>query len=178
MALPSTQNTLQVFALGGTIDKIYFDALSEYQVGKPQVGTIFQDAGLALQYDIQSICSKDSLDITDEDRSALLNAIAATEHEQILITHGTDTMTTTAQYLKSNADPALTNKTIVFVGAMNPACFKLSDAPFNVGFALGALRASKPGIYIAMNGSIFNPDEVKKNRAAAQFQATSSSDAN
>lgn len=168
----TTNFKLKVFALGGTIDKIYFDALSEYQVGEPQVGHIFKDARLEFDIDIQSICCKDSLEIVDQDRQALLQAIQATPATSILITHGTDTMTVTAQFIQKGLTPEeLASKTIVFVGAMNPACFKQSDAPFNVGFALGALRASAPGVYLAMSGCIFHPDEVQKNRAAGAFQA-------
>lgn len=173
----NTQDVIQVFTLGGTIDKVYFDALSEYQVGKPTVGGILQDAGLYLPYDIHSICSKDSLDITDDDRAHLLQAIHTTQHRHILVTHGTDTMTTTAQYVKNALEKSTlgqtATQTIVFAGAMNPACFKQSDAPFNIGFALGALRASQPGIYIAMNGSIFDPDKAIKNRDAGQFEPAS-----
>jgi len=170
------QTQLQVFALGGTIDKIYFDALSEYQVGKPQIASIFQDAGLALQIEIESICCKDSLDIIFADRQALLTAIVACDTDNILVTHGTDTMTATAQYIQNEiqAHPdnmALAQKRIVFVGAMHPACFKQSDAPFNVGFALGVLRVVPAGVYIAMNGQVLNPQLAKKNRAAGQFES-------
>ena len=168
--MTSSQQKIQVFALGGTIDKVYFDALSEYQVGEPQVGHIFKEAGLGIEFQINSICSKDSLEITEDDREKLRQAVLATEQSHILITHGTDTMTVTAQFLKDTQDNAIKNKTIVLVGSMNPACFKNSDAAFNVGFALGALQASAPGIYIAMNGSIFTPETVRKNREAKQFQ--------
>lgn len=163
-------NSIHVFAMGGTIDKIYFDALSEYKVGSPQVNTIFSDAGLGLEVEITSICHKDSLELIDADREALLNGIVNSAHSHILVTHGTDTMAHTAQFIKSSETVQSQSKTIVFVGSMNPACFKQSDAPFNVGFALGALQASQPGVFLAMNGHIFNPDEVRKNREAHQFQ--------
>lgn len=162
--------SIHVFAMGGTIDKIYFDELSEYKVGQPQVNSIFSEAGLGLDIVITSICHKDSLELTDEDRQKLLDGITSSTHSHIMVTHGTDTMARTAQFIKTSVESNSIAKTIVFVGAMNPACFKKSDAPFNVGFALGALQASQPGVYLAMNGHIFNPDEVQKNRAAHQFQ--------
>lgn len=163
-------NSVHVFAMGGTIDKIYFDSLSEYQVGQPQVNSIFSEAGLGLDVVIQSICHKDSLEVTAKDRQALLIGILASTHTHILVTHGTDTMATTARFIKASSEERLRGKTIVFVGAMQPACFKHSDAPFNVGFALGALQASHAGVYIAMSGHIFDPDTVEKNREAHQFQ--------
>lgn len=162
---------IQVLALGGTIDKVYFDALSEYQVGEPQAGNIFQDAGLHQTIKITSICRKDSLDIDDTDRTALLENIKNLSAHKILVTHGTDTMTQSAQLVKRN-HVHFKDKVIVFVGAMSPACFKHSDAPFNLGFAMGALQALLPGVYITMSGQIFDPDQVEKNREARQFQSS------
>ena len=83
-----------------------------------------------------------------------------------MITHGTDTMVQTAQHLKDIA-----TKPIVLTGAMKPARFRDTDALFNVGFALGALQSLSEGVYLAMNGGVFDPDRVAKNRYAMQFQS-------
>ena len=108
---------------------------------------------------------KDSLDITDEDRASIVANVRGQTCQRIVMTHGTDTMVDTAQALKEFSD-----KTIVLVGAMQPARFRDSDAIYNIGFATAAASILGPGIYIAMNGQLFAADEVKKNRDAGRFE--------
>ncbi len=155
---------IKILCTGGTFDKIYYDALSDYQIGEPQVGWILEQAGVNFSYEIESILKKDSLDITDQDREHIVAKVKAQSCNKIMITHGTDTMVKTAQTLKT-----VTDKTIVLVGAMQPARFRDSDALYNVGFATSAVSILPAGIYIAMNGQLFNADEVKKNRDAGRF---------
>ena len=157
---------LKIFCTGGTFDKVYFDALSDYQIGDPQIKWIMEQANVSFTYDIESILKKDSLEITDEDRAAIVAKVQAEKCSRILITHGTDTMADTARALQHISD-----KTIVLVGAMQPARFRDSDAIFNTGFAIAAANQSPPGIYVAMNGKLFDADEVQKNRAAGQFES-------
>ena len=157
---------LKILCTGGTFDKVYYDALSDYQIGDPQVEWILNQANTTLDYQIESILKKDSLDITDSDRQQILEKVQAETSTHIVITHGTDTMVETAQVLNE-----ITDKTIVLVGAMQPARFKDSDAIFNTGFAVAAATLLSPGIYIAMNGQIFSADEVRKNRDAGRFEA-------
>ena len=157
---------LKILCTGGTFDKVYYDALSDYQIGDPQVEWILNQANTTLDYQIESILKKDSLDITDSDRQQILEKVQAEPSTHIVITHGTDTMVETAQVLNE-----ITDKTIVLVGAMQPARFKDSDAIFNTGFAVAAATLLSPGIYIAMNGQIFSADEVRKNRDAGRFEA-------
>lgn len=109
---------------------------------------------------------KDSLHITAEDRELLRAAIAAQPARHVLVTHGTDTMVETAQVLAS-----ITDKTIVLTGALNPARFRGSDAEFNIGTAVGAVQSLPPGVYIAMNGRVWDPRRVRKNVAANRFEA-------
>jgi L-asparaginase len=156
---------IKIFTTGGTIDKVYFDAKSEYAVGDPQITTILRDAGVAVPYAVESLFSKDSLDITPEDRALIVRRVEAESAAHILITHGTDTMVETARALDRVA-----GKTIVLVGSLSPARFKNSDAEFNIGFALGALQALPPGVYIAMNGRIFPSGAVRKNREWNRFE--------
>ena len=160
------QHQLKIFCTGGTIDKIYFDALSEYQIGDPVVTRILKEALAKFSFDIESILKKDSLEITDDDREKIFNRVSAEPCSNILITHGTDTMIDTAKRLHS-----ITDKTIVLTGAMQPARFRNSDAIFNVGYAVAAAQHLSPGVYLAMNGQIFTPDAVQKNRTAAQFES-------
>lgn len=159
---------LKVFATGGTIDKVYFDAKSEYQVGAPGVSEIFRIGGVTAPIEVESILKKDSLELTDADRALIREKILTSPYSHILITHGTDTMTVTAAALQG-----IPEKVIVLTGAMQPASFRESDAIFNVGFALGALQALAPGVHIAMNGQIFNPLKIKKNIQLNRFELIS-----
>ena len=159
---------LCIVTTGGTIDKIYFDDKSDFQVGEPQIGRILEELGVAFRYNLISILRKDSLHITDDDRELLRATIAAQDANHVLVTHGTDSMIETAHVLSS-----LTNKTIVLTGALNPARFRGSDAEFNIGTAVGAVQALPPGVYIAMNGRIWDPAHVRKNVAANRFEAIS-----
>lgn len=157
---------IKILCTGGTFDKVYYDALSDYQIGEPQVEWILNQAGVNFSYEIESILKKDSLDITDQDRQHIAECVNKEACQKIVITHGTDTMVETAQALKK-----FTDKTIVLVGAMQPARFKESDATYNVGFATAAVSVLPTGVYIAMNGQLFNADEVKKNRDAGRFES-------
>lgn len=156
---------VQIFSCGGTIDKVYFDAKSEYEVGEPRILEIFRRANVSFEYSIESLMRKDSLDMNDEDRALIRSRIAASEHQRFLITHGTDTMPETAQALSG-----LSDKTIVLTGSMTPARFEASDAEFNIGCAVGALQSRSPGVYIAMNGHVFPAGHVQKNREAGRFE--------
>lgn len=156
---------LRVITAGGTIDKVYFDAASTYEVGEPQIGPLLRDSNVTFDFVVESVLQKDSLAMTDDDRALIRARVEASPEKHILITHGTDTMTATAAKLQGIAD-----KTIVFTGAMQPARFRDSDAVFNVGCAVGALQVLPPGVYIAMNGVVSAADKVKKNRAASRFE--------
>ena len=155
---------LHIFTTGGTIDKVYFDALSEFQVGESPLAAILREANVGLSYELTSLMKKDSLELTDEDRASIRAAAEATEAPNILITHGTDTMAETGKALIG-----IEGKTIVLTGAMQPARLRSTDAIFNVGFAISAAQLAAPGVYIAMNGRVFPADKVRKDRAAGQF---------
>jgi len=157
---------LCIVTTGGTIDKIYFDDKSDYQIGDPQIGRILEELGVAFRFNVIPILRKDSLHITDADRALLRSTIAAQDAAHVLVTHGTDTMVETARVL---AD--IPGKTIVLTGALNPARFRGSDAEFNVGTAVGAVQSLPPGVYIAMNGRIWDPTRVRKNVEANRFEA-------
>jgi L-asparaginase len=151
---------------GGTIDKIYFDAMSQFEVGDSQIRHILVEGLAAFDYDVVPMFQKDSLDITDEDRDTLRTFIEKDSATHYVITHGTDTMTDTASKLKG-----LPGKSIVLTGALSPARFRSTDAVFNAGMAVAAVQLVKPGVYIAMNGQVFPGDGVSKNRAENRFEA-------
>lgn len=156
--------SILVLTTGGTIDKLYFDALSEYQVGEPIIARLLAIARVTQPFEIESVLRKDSLDLTDADRDLIRTRVAAAETTRIVITHGTDTMTDTARAL---AD--VPGKTIVLVGALAPARFAESDASFNLGMAFATAQVAPPGIYITMNGTVFRADAVVKDRARGAF---------
>ena len=156
---------LTIVTTGGTIDKIYFDDKSTFQIGAPRIGEILTALGVAFPFDVIALMRKDSLHMTDEDRDLIRRTIAAQPHRHILVTHGTDTMVETALVLKD-----LPGKIIVLTGALNPAAFQGSDAVFNIGCAVGAAQALPDGVYIAMNGRIWDPARVRKNRDANRFE--------
>src|SRR5690606_931130 len=147
---------LRIFTTGGTIDKVYFDAKSEYEVGEPVVGRILHDAGAGFEFAITELMKKDSLDLTDADRACIRSAVAADSATQVLITHGTDTMADTARALLG-----IPGKTIVLTGSLSPARFQSSDAVFNIGCAIGAVQSLPPGVYVVMNGRVFAADKVR-----------------
>jgi L-asparaginase len=156
---------VHIITTGGTIDKIYFDAQSEFQVGAPQIGAVLQEANVTVDFRVRSLMRKDSLDLTDEDRLRIRQAIAETKGRAFVVTHGTDTMTQTAQALKG-----LPGRVIVLTGALQPAIFRRSDAIFNIACAFTAVQLLPEGVYIAMNGRIFDPERVRKNREQNRFE--------
>jgi L-asparaginase len=158
---------LTIVTTGGTIDKIYFDDKSEYQIGAPYIGDILTQLGVAFAFDVIPILRKDSLHITADDRELIRRTIAQQPHRHVLVTHGTDTMVETAQVLLD-----IPGKVIVLTGALNPARFQGSDAVFNIGCAVGALQSLADGVYVAMNGRVWDPRNVRKNRAANRFEAS------
>jgi L-asparaginase len=156
---------IKFFTTGGTIDKVYFDAKSEFEVGEPQVRDVVENSNVAFVYEIESILRKDSLDMTDEDRQLVRKHIEAEPCPLVVVTHGTDTMIQTAKALCG-----IPNKTIVLTGSMQPARFRVTDAIFNIGSAIGAVQSLSPGVYIAMNGRVFDPTRVRKNREKNRFE--------
>lgn len=158
---------ITILTTGGTIDKIYFDASSAYQVGEPQIADILQAFNVAIDYEVHSLMRKDSLEMNAEDRQRILDAVQQHDNHRFVVTHGTDTMIETAIAL----EPAAQRNTVVLTGALNPARFLGSDAVFNIGCAVAAAQALEPGIWIAMNGRLWDPRQVRKNRAANRFEA-------
>ncbi|HEX5314886.1 MAG TPA: asparaginase domain-containing protein [Gammaproteobacteria bacterium] len=158
-----------VFTTGGTLDKVYFDALSRYEVGTPVVTGILSEAGVTAPYTVTMLMQKDSLDLSDADRGAIRSAIEQADAKWILVTHGTDTMIETARVLTD-----IPGKTIVLTGALKPARFRDSDAVFNVAAAFVAVQILPPGAWIVMNGRVFDPARARKNRDANRFEESES----
>lgn len=149
---------LEILTTGGTIDKVYFDKKSNYEVGDPFVEELLHKMNVNISFKVKSLMRIDSLDMTDIHREEILNYIINSNANNFLITHGTDSIVETAIYLKKISD-----KTIVLTGSLKPAIFIDNDAIFNVGSALTSAQILKKGVYIVINGQVFNPDNVRKN---------------
>ncbi|MGB0721406.1 MAG: asparaginase domain-containing protein [Gammaproteobacteria bacterium] len=157
---------VRILTTGGTIDKVYFDANSQFQVGEPQIAELLEEANVTLPTVIEPVLRKDSLELTAADRALIRDRVSAAGERHIVVTHGTDTLVETGRTLTD-----IGGKCIVLVGAMQPARLKFSDAQFNIGFALAAVQLLPDGVWVAMNGRIFDVTAVHKNREAMRFEA-------
>ena len=156
---------IRFITTGGTIDKIYFDSISQFEVGETQVKHILTEGLASFDYDVVPMFRKDSLELTDDDRNMLRDFVANDDAGRYVISHGTDTMADTAAALSG-----IEGKRIVLTGALTPARFKATDAIFNVGMAVAAVQIVAPGVYLAMSGQVFEAGKVRKNRAENRFE--------
>ena len=159
--------TTRIIATGGTFDKHYDEITGRLIFTESHLPAILNRCRITHPIRLDVIGLQDSLEMRDTDRARISTACQQAIETAIVIIHGTDTMRETAAVL-GNARLA---KTIVLTGAMIPYEITNSDALFNLGMALGIAQTLPHGVYIAMNGQIFNWDKVKKNRAAGMFVA-------
>lgn len=169
---PSFEETIDsnilLLVTGGTLDKDY-DAISgELGFSNTHLPLMLSQANVSSEIVIEPLMLKDSLEMMQEDREKIAQACLDAPQNQIVITHGTDTMTDTASYL--NAIPELNHKTLVLTGAMRPFMLGNSDASFNLGSAIMAANLSPQGVYIVMNAMRFDVDNVHKNRSLGVFE--------
>ena len=158
---------IQVFVTGGTFDKAYNELNGNLFFKETHLNEMLHLGRSNLDLSITTLMMKDSLDFVEADRANIASACNTTDAQRIVITHGTDTMTTTALYLQKHCP----NKTIVLTGAMIPYKFGSSDGLFNLGSALAFTQVLTTGVYIAMNGKYFEADKVKKNTEKGEFEA-------
>lgn len=162
-----TSQPILVLTTGGTIDKNYFDALSEYQITDSGIPALLSEARVALPFRVVELMRKDSLELTEADRQLVAAAAREAPETRVVVTHGTDTMTETAKVLAAEVP----GKTIVLTGALSPARFAETDAPFNLGMAFATAQVAPPGVWIAMSGEVFDGLKVRKDRTAGKFVA-------
>lgn len=151
---------IKVFTAGGTIDKIYSEERGtlNFSFGKQAITEMGENKlKLNVEYNIERLLAKDSLEMNDLDRELIKRACRGAIADKIIITHGTDTMIETARVLSDIKD-----KAIILTGASQPYRFRESDADFNIGVAFGALNVLDKGIYIAMNGRVYPWDKCEK----------------
>ncbi len=156
---------LLLITTGGSMDKTNSTSQSSFVVGTPAATRILADAGITLDIEIREVVRRDSLDMTDNDRELIAEEIEKSGCRNIVVTHGTDSLAETGVYLER-----LKGFTIVLTGAMRPADFRSTDAEFNLGAAVTAARILPPGVYLAMNGRIFNPSRAMKNGELDMFE--------
>ena len=159
---------IQLFVTGGTIDKDYQTKTGELYFPNTHINKLLEQANCTLDLQINVLMQKDSLEMNHDDRALISKACEQCTAQQIVITHGTDTMVDTALVLKNK--PSLQDKTIVLTGAMRPFQLGQSDASFNIGAALMAVQTTRPGVYISMNGRLFSAQQVVKNRRLGVFE--------
>ena len=158
---------IKVFITGGTFDKEYNELNGTLYFNETHLFEMLTLGRSRLDLSIHTLMLKDSLDFIEADRQLIASACNQTAESKILIAHGTDTMTNTASYLAKHCP----NKTIVLTGAMVPYKFGSSDGMFNLGSAFAFVQVLPTGIFIAMNGKIFEADKVIKNTNRGEFES-------
>ncbi|MFH2105642.1 MAG: asparaginase domain-containing protein [Candidatus Micrarchaeota archaeon] len=155
---------------GGTIDSHFDPAKDAVIIGeRTYVEEYIRKLQLHNEIKFSIVFLKDSREIRHRDRQKLVDEVKRSPYKRIVITHGTYTLPDSAQYLKENL--LNTDKTIVFTGSMIPLKgFEFSDAPFNLGYAIASVQTLSHGIYICMNGKVFDPDKVDKNKVEGRFE--------
>ena len=150
---------IKLLITGGTIDAEEIDKNGEYIFKETHIPQLLKQSRNKSNLEIEILFMKDSALMTDEDREIILKACENATENRILITHGTDTMVSTAEFLAKK----ITNKTVILFGSMRPANQVESDALFNLGFAIASAQMLPNGIYITFNGTVFDWDNAKKN---------------
>jgi L-asparaginase len=156
---------IKILITGGTIDKTYKELTGELDFIETHIIDMLNRGRSMIDTVSEVLFLKDSLEITSADRNFILDKCQSGDEKNILITHGTDTMVATAKFLAKN----IKDKTVVLFGSMLPYSVKNSDALFNLGVALSAVQLKKQGVYIAMNGQVFEFDKVQKDKNLGVF---------
>jgi L-asparaginase len=162
-------DNIRVFITGGTFDKEYDEINGRLYFKDSHLPEMLRLGRCTVQVGIRTLMMIDSLEMTDSDREIIVEQCRTAAERRIVITHGTDTMVTTARVLASE----VRDKTIVLTGAMIPYKFGSSDGLFNLGSALAFAQTLNPGVYIAMNGRCFDAENVRKNRETGMFEQAS-----
>lgn len=157
---------IRILITGGTFDKEYDEVSGSLYFKDTHVAEMLKLGRCRLSVDIRTVMMVDSLDMTEEDRTLIARNCQNVSENQIVITHGTDTMVDTARVLASQ----VAGKTIVLTGAMIPYAFGSSDGLFNLGSALALCQVLPAGVYIAMNGQVFDWNRARKNRKTGAFE--------
>jgi len=157
---------VRILVTGGTFDKEYDELEGKLYFRDTHLPEMLELGRCKVKVDIRTLMMIDSLEMTETDRKIILENCLKCKEDNIVITHGTDTMEETARLLGEASIP----KTIVLTGAMVPFKFGSSDGLFNLGSALAFAQSLPPGVYVAMNGRYFPWTNVRKNRKTGGFE--------
>jgi L-asparaginase len=155
---------------GGTIAKTYNEWDGSLRNDRPIVESMLASLRLPdLAIRFEHILNKDSLDLTDDDRRRITEAVrhAAADSDGVMVIHGTDTLAVTGDLLHREL-PGLAVP-VVLTGAMRPYEFRDTDAAQNVTEALLACRLLPPGVYVAMHNRVLRFPGVRKDRTTLTF---------
>ena len=157
---------IKIFATGGTFDKEFNEINGELYFKETNLYELLELGRSQLDVKIETLMMIDSLKMSKDDRKYIINKCKNEKTDRIIITHGTDTMVETAKLLAEK----ITDKTVIFTGAMIPIKFGSSDGLFNLGSALSFVQTLEPGVYLTMNGRYFTWDNVHKNKKLGIFE--------
>ncbi len=158
--------SLRILITGGTFDKEYDEINGQLSFEETHVPEMLKLGRCTVPTEVRTIMMIDSLDMTDADREVIVHNIKSVPEEQIVITHGTDTMAETAAFIAKEK----LEKTIVITGAMIPYKFGSSDGFFNLGSSIAFAQALPHGVYVVMNGRYYNWNNVRKNKQTGFFE--------
>lgn len=158
-----------LISTGGTFNKVY-DPLNGRLIIDKTSSAVKEIASRWLcKFDLVNMLGKDSLEMNNHDRLELLTMISQSEYKKIIIIHGTDTMTVTAEYL---ADAEL-DKQLILTGAMVPYSINPIEATANLSSSFGYIQTLDPsGVYIVMNGLFSSYKKIKKDKQKGKFILT------
>ena len=158
---------VRIFVTGGTFDKDYDERTGNLFFKDTHLRDMLKLARCRVPVEVRTLMMVDSLDMDDHDRELIINQCRKCDQDRLVVTHGTDTMADTARAI---GEAGIDGKTIVLTGAMIPFAFGSSDGLFNLGAALAFAQSLPAGVYVAMNGRVFDWDNVRKNRDIGEFE--------
>jgi L-asparaginase len=156
---------IRILVTGGTFDKEYDELSGRLYFRDTHLHEMLRLGRCRVPVEVRTVMMVDSLEMTAHDRELLVASCRQVPEQRVLITHGTDTMVETARTLEG-----IPGKTVVLTGSMQPARFRNTDAVFNIGVAIGVVQCLPPGVYLAMNGRVFDPRQARKNAARHAFE--------
>jgi L-asparaginase len=157
---------IRIFITGGTFDKEYNELNGQLFFKDTHLNEMLKLGRSRVETEVRTLMMVDSIELSQQDRELIaMNCFKANE-DKIIITHGTDTMVETAAVIAEKVK----DKTIVLTGAMIPYKFGSSDGLFNLGAAIAFVQTLPVGVYISMNGRIFNWNNCRKNKVKGEFE--------
>jgi L-asparaginase len=166
----AAKQRIYLLSTGGTIEKVYSERTGSVVNVESKIERYLHHLRLpATDVEVRHVMNKDSLDMTEEDREQVYLAVLRTlaNPAPVVISHGTDTMVETGQYLEPRL-PRL-EVPVILTGAMTPLGFEGTDGLQNLTESLLAARLLPPGIHVVMHSEVFPIAHVRKDRERSRF---------